>query len=129
MSIAISASGVAGVDPTKPPMVNNKILKPVVKVSEKTKKPAVKIKKPRGWRLRSTLFSDDRRTAVINNKVLMIGEKVNGATLVDIQPGRVQIRVKGKIRTLRLVSKDVKTNMRQVIRKKITHEPTRKNGL
>jgi len=135
VSVGFSSTSIAETDPTKPPMVNNKVLKPVAKISEKVKQPKVKVKKRKGWRLRSTLVSDDRRTAVINNKVLMIGEKLNGATLVDIQPGKVQIRVKGKIRTLRLVKKDVKTNVRQIVNgvngvnEKKSHEPTRKNGL
>lgn len=111
-------------DPTRPPMVDNTILKPVVAKTEKVNVPATKVKKRKGWRLRSTLVSTERRTAVINNKVLMIGDKISGATLVDIQVGKVQIRVKGKIRTLNLIKKDVKINVRE-----ISHKVTRTNGL
>ncbi len=107
-------------DPTQPPMVNNKILKPASKVSPKI---TVIEKKIPGWVLRSTLISSDRKTAVINNKVLSVGEKVDGAKLINILPGKVKIRVKGRVKTLRLIKKDVKNNMR-----KISHQSSRKNG-
>ncbi len=107
-------------DPTQPPTVNNKVLKPAVKASPKR---VVIEKKVANWILKSTLISSDRKTAVINDKVLSVGEKVDGAKLIKILPGKVKIRVKGRIKTLRLIKKDVKNNMR-----KVSHQSSRKNG-
>ena len=111
-------------DPTRPPTVKNKILKPIVK-AKKPPKPKVKSK---NWVLSSTLVASDRRTAVINDKVLSLGEKINGSKLIDIQSGKVKLLAKGKTRTLEIIKKDVKIKNVKIKKRKNFHKPTRKNG-
>lgn len=44
------------------------------------------------WQLASTLVAGDQRSAVINGRVLGLGDRVDGAEVVDIQPGAVRLR-------------------------------------
>jgi MSHA biogenesis protein MshK len=67
-----------------------------------------KHKAPR-WVLKSTLISPERRTAVINDRVVSKGDHVNGATVVDIQSLKVRLRSAGREVTLVMLGKDVKT--------------------
>ena len=106
-------------DPTRPPIVKNKSVKPETK-QKKIPKPKTKTG---GWVLSSTLVASDRRTAVINDKVLSVGEKIDGAKVVGIQSGKVLLRRKNKTITLEIVKKDVKIKVRLDARK-----PSRKNG-
>lgn len=44
------------------------------------------------WRLESTRVSADKRSAVINGRVVTIGSRVAGALVTSIEPGRVRLR-------------------------------------
>lgn len=44
------------------------------------------------WTLHSTLVSPGQRSAVINGRSVGIGERVNGARVLDIQPGSATLR-------------------------------------
>ena len=44
------------------------------------------------WRLESVLISDQRRVAVINGQSVSVGDRVDGAEVVTIEPGRVRLR-------------------------------------
>lgn len=61
--------------------------------------------KPR-WRLESTLVASDRRIASINGKVVGVGDRINDATVTDIQPHAVRLRVNGRTIELRLDAGD-----------------------
>ena len=61
------------------------------------------------WRLHSTLVSSDRRTAVINDRVVSQGDRINGATVVSIQPSTVRLRDKGREVTLVMLNKNIKS--------------------
>ena len=61
------------------------------------------------WVLRSTLVSPGRRTAVINDRVVSKGDRVNGATVVEIQPLTVRLRARDREVTLVMLKKNVKT--------------------
>ncbi|NOY71723.1 MAG: hypothetical protein GXP14_05005 [Gammaproteobacteria bacterium] len=104
--LAINTSAIAPAqaeleDPTRPPIGNsNKATATIAPVQQN---------KTSAWVLRSTLVSSQRRTAVINDYVVIPGDDINGATVVDIQQGQVQLRVKGKNITLSLAPKEVKT--------------------
>lgn len=54
------------------------------------------------WRLESTLIATDRRIASINGDVVGVGDRVNNATVTDIQPHAVQLRVNGQTIEIRL---------------------------
>lgn len=58
---------------------------------------------PRGPVLQSTLVSSMRRTAVIDGRTVGIGDRVQGATVIDIQPYEVRIRQNGREASLRLL--------------------------
>lgn len=67
-------------DPTRPPS-----LTPAVA-------PAAAPSATRPWRLSSVLISPDRRVAVIDGNVLRLGERIDGAELVEIQSHAVKLR-------------------------------------
>lgn len=58
---------------------------------------------PSRLELQSTLVSGARRTAVINGHLRTVGSRINGAKIVDIQPGRVLVRRDGRDVTLHLI--------------------------
>jgi len=76
-------------DPTRPPSFN---VGPAKSASTVNKGPR--------WVLRSTLVSPERRTAVINNRVVSLGDRVRGATVVEINSSRVRLQSGGAEITL-----------------------------
>lgn len=91
-------------DPTRPPIATQKKA-PVAATS-------VQQNEISKWVLRSTLVSSQRRTAVINDHIVIQGDEVDGASVLDIQQGQVKLSVKGKNITLSLSKEDVKTVIR-----------------
>lgn len=90
-------------DPTRPPTAK----------ATASYVPFKKSKRPR-WTLSSTLVSSDRRTAVINDRVVSRGDRINGATVVSIQPLKVRLRDKGREVTLVILKKNIKSLSRSV---------------
>ncbi len=82
-------------DPTRPPTAQP------VKVHKA-------VHKQTHWMLNSTLVSAQRRTAVINDRVVSVGEKINGARVVEILPMKVRLRYNGRDITLVLLKKSIK---------------------
>ncbi|MDA3868515.1 MAG: hypothetical protein PF589_00895 [Gammaproteobacteria bacterium] len=68
---------------------------------------AVAIAKPQ-WHVNEILFSGARRIAVINDRVVAIGDHINGAKVVDIKPERVVLQYKNSFINARLKSVLVK---------------------
>ena len=58
--------------------------------------------------LTSTLITRDRKSAVINGRQVTVGDKVNGAKVIDISPTEVRIRHRDQILTLHLLPISVK---------------------
>lgn len=63
---------------------------------------ASKVTKPR-WVLSSTLISQHRRLATVNGKTLLVGEKISGAKLLEIQPALVIMKYQGQNITINLL--------------------------
>jgi len=85
-------------DPTRPP------------TAEVQRSPVVSKKSKRvRWILNSTLISSVRRTAVINDRVVSKGDRINGATVVSIQPSVVRLRERGREVTLMMLKKNIKS--------------------
>jgi len=84
-------------DPTRPPTATAIISAP----SKKNQRPR--------WMLTSTLISSQRRTAVINNTVVSLGDRINGARITSIQPSAVRLRVDGRDITLVMFKKKIKS--------------------
>ncbi|MDT8383709.1 MAG: hypothetical protein RRB22_04775 [Gammaproteobacteria bacterium] len=85
-------------DPTRPP------------VAEATARAvAVQQNSSPRWTLHSTLVSSARRTAVINDRVVSQGDRINGATVVSIQPAAVLLRVAGRELRLGMEKKNIKS--------------------
>lgn len=68
---------------------------------------AVAIAKPQ-WHVNEILFSGTRRVAVINDRVIAIGDHINGAKVVDIMPEHVVLQYKNSFINARLRSVSVK---------------------
>jgi hypothetical protein len=58
--------------------------------------------------LSSTLIARERRSAVINGRNVGIGDHVNGARIVEIQPTQVRLQHQGRQITLSLLPVAVK---------------------
>lgn len=71
------------------------------------------------WVLKSTLVSPQRRTAVINDRVVGLGDRVRGATVIEISPSRVRLRSRGADITLVMLKKNIKTLSRQATTRQI----------
>lgn len=84
-------------DPTRPPTTTVTISVP----SEKTRRPH--------WTLTSTLISEQRRTAVINDTVVSPGDHINGAKVISIKPSMVKLRIGKRNMTLVMLKKNVKS--------------------
>ncbi len=82
-------------DPTRPPIVTPG------KVVQEVKKTSI-------WRLTSTLIGPQRRVAVINNHAVQVGQKIDGAVLVEVEPGCAWLVQGGRKIHLRLNLKTVK---------------------
>jgi len=94
----------AASDPTRPPGLNSAPAR------------VTTVKKGPRWVLTSTLVSPVRRSAVINNRVVVLGDRVRGATVVEISPSRVRLRSGSSDVTLVMLKKNVKMLSRQKIR-------------
>ena len=86
-------------DPTRPPGMSEA---PSIRSSESAQV------SPR-WVLTSTLVSPDRRSAVINDRVVSLGDRVNGATVVEINPSEVRLRASGHELTLVMLKNNIKS--------------------
>jgi MSHA biogenesis protein MshK len=62
----------------------------------------------RQWKLTSTLIAPQRRIAVINGRAVKVGEKIDGAELVGVQPGSALLHRAGRTIQLKLISGTVK---------------------
>ena len=85
-------------DPTRPPTAK----------ATSSYVPTNKSRGPR-WTLHSTLVSSGRRTAVINDRVVAQGDRINGATVVSIEPSAVRLKEKGREVTLVMLKKNIKS--------------------
>jgi len=84
-----NAPGVVALDdPTQPPNY--------IQVAAR---PGVEQGQPR-WRLQSTLTGSERNVAVINGQRLLVGQTVDGAKIISIEPGRVVVSVANEEMTL-----------------------------
>ena len=54
------------------------------------------------WRLQSTLIADDRRVAVINGRTVSVGERIEGAMLLEVRSDGVTLQQDGQRLNLRL---------------------------
>jgi hypothetical protein len=57
------------------------------------------IRKPKDavsrWKLQSTLIAEGRRTAVINGKMVSVGDEINGVRVIEILPYAVRLQTEG----------------------------------
>lgn len=102
ISILMMVSGFtyAITDPMQPPNMRGDSVKHITK--SKTAK----------WRLTSVLIGQKRRLATINGKILSIGEKINGAKLIDIQPSVITLNVENRNIIIKLLPTIVKRQRR-----------------
>ncbi|HEY5602386.1 MAG TPA: hypothetical protein VIM41_04690 [Gammaproteobacteria bacterium] len=85
-------------DPTRPPGLDALPPSTISSVKEA----------PR-WVLSSILVSPERRTAVVNDRVVAVGDRVSGAVVIEIEPATVRLRSNAGDLTLILLKKNVKT--------------------
>lgn len=64
--------------------------------------PSVPVK---AFNLQQVLIRADSRFAVINDRLLSVGEKIKGATLISITPGSVVLKIRQKRVKLSLLNK------------------------
>lgn len=83
-------------DPTRPP--GYRLIIPGQK----------KISSKPWYSLSMVQISPLQRTAVVNDRFVKIGDMVNGAKVVGIYPSAVKLNRKGKVFTVKLLSKVIK---------------------
>jgi MSHA biogenesis protein MshK len=81
-----AVAGSIGADPTRPPQAV----------------PESGSARDSGWTLYSVMITPTLKTALINDRTVKQGERINGARIVRIQEDRVILRADGQTRTLRL---------------------------
>ena len=89
----VSASQLS--DPTRPP-------------DAKTAYPSQNSKAVKRWKLSSTLISNGRRNAIINGKLVSLGETIQQARVVAIQPNEVWLVHNKKRFRIKLLARDIK---------------------
>lgn len=62
--------------------------------------------------LSSVRISSTRRTAVINDRMVEAGDKINGAKVIAIYPSSVKLKKQNKVFTVRLLSRISKKAIR-----------------
>ena len=55
--------------------------------------------------LSGIMTMDNKKVALINNEIYEVGETVQGMKIVDIAPDSVQIKMGGKVKTLKIRKK------------------------
>ena len=79
-------------DPTRPLFFKTQKPAPVIK-HERVVKPVIRAEeKPEVYRLTSTLVSQQRNIAVINDQVVSVGDKIGRAVVVAIKPAIVVLK-------------------------------------
>lgn len=79
--------------------------KPKVAIAE------AKTIKPKALQLTSILYSSSRKVAIIDDRMLSIGDSINGAKVISIKKNSASLNRKGKIINLSL------SNQQEIIRK------------
>ena len=59
-------------------------------------------------KLNSTRISKSSQSAVINDRIVTAGSTVSGATVISIEPGRVQLRKGSELITLQMQAPHIK---------------------
>ena len=62
----------------------------------------------RSWKLTSTLISSDRRHAIINGRLVSIGQTINKAKVIAIQPNEVELLHGKKRFRIKLLPQNIK---------------------
>lgn len=93
-------------DPMQPPeYALNKMRAERLKQMSIDKPVQPSVKKEQVWVLSSILYSEDRKHAIINDKLVRKGDFIKGARVVRLQPDSVQLVAKGKTIELNLRSR------------------------
>jgi hypothetical protein len=77
-----------------------------------------KVVKSKPLKLTSILYSSNRKIAIIDEKMLKVGEDVNGARLISIEKGHVHLSKNGK--TIKLLLSNQSANFKKTIVQKTT---------
>lgn len=56
------------------------------------------------WALSSIVFSDERKLAVINGQIVKVGDRIAGATVLEILPYAVRLQIGNETRTAQLLA-------------------------
>lgn len=62
----------------------------------------------RRYTLSFVRISSSRRSAIINDRLVEIGNRVSGARVIAIYPSSVKLKKKGKVFTIKILSKSIK---------------------
>lgn len=82
-------------DPTRPPVMT-------------LGRPLPNAQEPMQWQLSATVIGPQRRVAVINEQALQVGQKIDGAELLAVEPGSALLLHRGREMQLKLNSITVK---------------------
>ena len=85
-------------------------------LDDPTRPPGYRLVLPSGKKIPSTNYfilssvriSSSRRSAIINDRTVEVGENINGAKVLAIYPSTVKLKKQGKIFSVRLISRITK---------------------
>jgi len=103
-TVMVSASML--IDPTRP--FNWRPVAPVQE-NDDMEVEAVKIAVPKEWHVSFLLYSSQRKIAIINNKIVKIGEEVEGAKVTAIRPNGVTLVYQQTTLTIPFMSINIKS--------------------
>ncbi|TDY04073.1 hypothetical protein [Thiohalophilus thiocyanatoxydans] len=64
------------------------------------------------WHVNTIKIGERERIAIINGKRVRVGDSVDGARVMDIQPGHVRLRYKQEVIAIRLVPETIHKQFR-----------------
>jgi len=105
MAVASQSSGGQWRDPMRPPAFALQKYRQEKLRLRRQQRPAGGVKpvsKRPSWVLSSILYAPGRRRAIVNGRLLAVGDRVDGARLTRIERDRVQLSIQGRIITLKL---------------------------
>ena len=101
--LMMANTAIAMTDPMQPPGIDGK----KITIAGKRQRDR--------WELTSTLIGQKRSRATINGKTIAVGERVDGAKVIDIQPAVVTLSYQNRSIVLKLFHSLVKRQRRTVL--------------
>lgn len=95
---------------------------PVIALDDPTRPPGYALPSSKGgasgpfWHVSAIRIAAKNKSAIVNGRTVSVGNRVDGATVIDIEPTEVTLKKAGKQFSVRLFAHSVKKTTRTPIR-------------